>query len=142
MDRDERAPSGSPISARLERHAGGIWSSSYGILATLSTVIAFGVIASLFAVIYKVLPAASLSWRDVWIGAAFTAGLFSLGKYAIGLYLGTSSVASSFGAAGSLIALLLWIYYSAQIFFLGAEFTRQYALGFGSLRHRAQYLTA
>lgn len=120
--------------AVLERHAGGIWNSSYGILAILSSVIAFGVIACLFAVIYKVLPDAPLSWRDVWIGAAFTAGLFSLGKFAIGLYLGASGVASSFGAAGSLIALLLWIYYSAQIFFLGAEFTRQYALGFGSLR--------
>jgi len=124
--------------AVLERYAGGIWNSSYDILAILSSVIAFGVIACLFAVIYKVLPDAPLSWRDVWIGAAFTAGLFSLGKYAIGLYLGTSGVASSFGAAGSLIALLLWVYYSAQIFFLGAEFTRQYALGFGSLRHDAQ----
>jgi membrane protein len=88
----------------------------------------------MFAVIYKTLPEAPLSWRDVWIGAAFTAGLFSLGKYAIGLYLGNSGVASSFGAAGSLIALLLWVYYSAQIFFLGAEFTRHYALWFGSLR--------
>lgn len=121
--------------AVLERYAVGIWSSSYEILAVLSSVIAFGVIACLFAVIYKTLPDAPLSWRDVWIGAAFTAGLFSLGKYAIGLYLGNSGVASSFGAAGSLIALLLWVYYSAQIFFLGAEFTRQYALGFGSLRH-------
>jgi len=121
--------------AVLGRYADGIWSSSYGTLEILSSVIAFGVIACLFAVIYKVLPNAPLSWRDVWIGAAFTAGLFSLGKYAIGLYLGNSGVASSFGAAGSLIALLLWVYYSAQIFFLGAEFTRQYALGFGSLRH-------
>lgn len=120
--------------AVLERYAGGIWSSSYGILTVLSSVIAFGVIACLFAVIYKVLPDAPLSWCDVWIGAAFTAGLFSLGKYAIGLYLGNSGVASSFGAAGSLIALLLWVYYSAQIFFLGAEFTRQYALEFGSLQ--------
>jgi membrane protein len=120
--------------AVLERYAGGSWSSSYDILAILSWVIAFGVIASLFAVIYKVLPDAPLSWRDVWIGAAFTAGLFSLGKYMIGLYLAHSGVASSFGAAGSLIALLLWVYYSAQIFFLGAEFTRQYALEFGSLQ--------
>jgi membrane protein len=116
--------------AVLERYAGGIWSSSYEIFAILSSVIVFGVIACLFAVIYKTLPDAPLSWRDVWIGAAFTAGLFSLGKYAIGLYLGSSAVASSFGAAGSLIALLLWVYYSAQIFFLGAEFTRQYALEF------------
>ncbi len=123
--------------AVLERYAGGIWSSSYDLFAILSSAIAFGVIACLFAVIYKVLPDAPLSWRDVWIGAAFTAGMFSLGKYVIGLYLGSSGVASSFGAAGSLIALLLWVYYSAQIFFLGAEFTRQYALGFGSLRHAA-----
>jgi membrane protein len=92
-------------------------------------------------VIYKVLPDAPLSWRDVWIGAVLTAGLFSLGKYAIGLYLGKSGVASSFGAAGSLIALLLWVYYSSQIFFLGAELTRQYALEFGSLRHNTQRLT-
>jgi membrane protein len=66
--------------------------------------------------------------------------LFSLGKYAIGLYLGNSAVASSFGAAGSLIALLLWVYYSAQVFFLGAEFTRQYALAFGSLQQETQCL--
>ena len=120
--------------AFLERYAGGFWHSSYDLLAILSSFIAFGVIACLFAVIYKVLPDAPLSWHDVWIGAAITAGMFSLGKYVIGLYLGSSGVASSFGAAGSLIALLLWVYYSAQIFFLGAEFTRQYALGFGSLR--------
>ena len=68
-------------------------------------------------------------------GAVVTAALFSLGKFAIGLYLGNSAVASGFGAAGSVIALLLWVYYSAQIFFLGAEFTRQYALRFGSLQH-------
>jgi membrane protein len=120
--------------ALLERYVGGIWSSSHEILSWLSSIIAFGVIACLFAVIYKVLPDASLSWSDVWIGAVFTAGLFILGKYAIGLYLGRSGVATSFGAAGSLIALLLWVYYSAQIFFLGAEFTRQYSLAFGSLR--------
>jgi len=119
--------------AVLERYAGGIWSTSHTILVIASSVISYAVIACLFAVIYKVLPQAPLSWRDVWIGAAFTAGLFILGKYAIGLYLGNSAVASSFGAAGSLIALLLWVYYSAQIFFLGAEFTKQYAMGFGSL---------
>src|SRR5205085_10762540 len=97
--------------------------------------------ACLFAVIYKALPQAPLSWGDVWIGAGFTALLFTLGKAAIGAYLGASGVASAFGAAGSLIALLLLIYYSAQIFFLGAEFTRQYALRFGSLRqYRRQLL--
>ena len=125
----------SAVLAMLEDYAHGILGSSATVLATASSVISFGVIACMFAVIYKTLPDAPLSWRDVWIGAAFTAGLFSLGKYAIGLYLGTSGVASSFGAAGSLIALLLWVYYSAQIFFLGAEFTRQYALWFGSLQH-------
>jgi membrane protein len=119
--------------AVLERYADGIWGGSYTILAVFSSLIGFGLIACLFAVIYKALPDAPLSWRDVWIGAAFTAGLFSLGKYAIGLYLGHSAAASAFGAAGSLIALLLWVYYSAQIFFLGAELTRQYALAFGSL---------
>lgn len=120
--------------AMLERHAGGMLNSSAALLSTISSSISFGVIACMFAVIYKTLPDAPLSWRDVWIGAAFTAGLFSLGKYVIGLYLGNSGVASSFGAAGSLIALLLWVYYSAQIFFLGAEFTRHYALWFGSLQ--------
>ncbi|MDO9385971.1 MAG: YihY/virulence factor BrkB family protein [Thiobacillus sp.] len=125
----------SAVLAMLENYAHGILGSSAALLATITSVISFGVIACMFAVIYKTLPDAPLSWRDVWIGAAFTAGLFSLGKYVIGLYLGTSGVASSFGAAGSLIALLLWVYYSAQIFFLGAEFTRQYALWFGSLQH-------
>ena len=121
--------------AVLERYAGGVLGSFAAVLATTSSLISFGVIACMFAIIYKALPDAPLTWRDVWIGAAFTAGLFSLGKYAIGLYLGNSGVASSFGAAGSLIALLLWVYYSAQIFFLGAEFTRHYALRFGSLQH-------
>ena len=120
--------------AMLEHYADGVWGGSFKVLAATASLFSFGVIAGLFAVIYKTLPDAPLSWRDVWIGAFFTAGLFSLGKYAIGLYLGNSGVASSFGAAGSVIALLLWVYYSAQIFFLGAEFTRQYALGFGSLR--------
>ena len=120
--------------AMLEIHAYGVLGSFAAVLSTASSFISFGVIACLFAVIYKTLPDAPLSWRDVWIGALFTAGLFSLGKYAIGLYLVNSGVASGFGAAGSLIALLLWVYYSAQIFFLGAEFTRHYALWFGSLQ--------
>jgi membrane protein len=118
----------------LERYVGGFWSSSSILFATVSAVVSFSVVVCLFAVIYKMLPDAPLSWRDVWTGALFTAGLFALGKYAIGLYLGSSGVASAFGAAGSVVALLLWVYYSAQIFFLGAEFTRQYALQCGSLR--------
>lgn len=119
----------------VEHYMVGIWSDSVVVLKVLSSLISFGVITCLFAVIYKMLPDAALSWRDVWVGAAFTASLFALGKYAIGIYLGNSAVASSFGAAGSLIALLLWVYYSAQIFFLGAEFTRQYALWFGSMQY-------
>ncbi len=121
--------------AMFARYAGDIWSNSAAALVTLSSLISFSVIACLFAIIYKMLPNVVLAWRDVWTGALVTAALFSLGKYAIGLYLGNSAVASGFGAAGSVIALLLWVYYSAQIFFLGAEFTRQYALRFGSLQH-------
>lgn len=121
--------------ALLARYAGGFWGDSAAVLGALSSLISFGVIACLFAVIYKMLPNVVLAWRDVWVGALVTAALFSLGKYAIGLYLGNSAVASGFGAAGSVIALLLWVYYSAQIFFLGAEFTRQYSLRFGSRQH-------
>ena len=124
--------------ALLEQYVGNYWRDSLVLLSAVSQLISFGVIASLFAVIYKMLPDAPLSWRDVWIGAVFTAALFSLGKYAIGLYLGNSGVASGFGAAGSLIALLLWVYYSAQIFFFGAEFTRQYALRYGSLQSQRE----
>lgn len=126
----------------LEQYVGGVWSSSALLFTTLSSLIAFGVITCLFAVIYKMLPDAPLSWCDVAIGSMFTACLFTLGKYLIGLYIGNSTVASSFGAAGSVIALLLWVYYSAQIFFLGAEFTRQYALRFGSLKQFKQQQVA
>lgn len=114
------------------------WSHRWGditvVLSPLSSLISFTIIASLFASIYKMLPQTKLPWRDVWIGSIGTAALFILGKYLIGIYLGNSGVASSYGAAGSVIALLLWIYYSAQIFFFGAQFTRQYALCFGSLQ--------
>jgi membrane protein len=103
----------------LERYGGGVLGSFVAVGAIIAPLISFGVITCMFAIIYKTLPDAPLAWRDVWIGAAFTAGLFSLGKYVIGFYLGNSGVASSFGAAGSLIALLLWVYYSAQICFLG-----------------------
>lgn len=125
--------------AMLERYAGGYWSESVVILSSISWLLSFGVIATLFAVIYKMLPNVPLSWHDVWIGAIFTAALFTLGKHLIGLYLGNSGVASSFGAAGSVIALLLWVYYSAQIFFLGAEFTRYFTLRFGSLSRQPQH---
>jgi membrane protein len=97
------------------------------ILHILNFVISFALISVLFAAIYRVLPDANLSWADVLVGAVVTALLFNVGKSLIGLYLGHSAVASSYGAAGALIIVLLWIYYSAQIFLLGAEFTKIYA---------------
>jgi membrane protein len=120
--------------AVLEHYLNGLWQQATVLLGWLASGISFLVIATLFGVIYKLLPRIKLSWHDVTIGALGTAALFTLGKFAIGLYIGNSGVASSFGAAGSLIAVLLWVYYSAQIFFLGAEFARQYALKLGSLR--------
>ena len=97
------------------------------ILQVLNFVLSFALISVLFAAIYKVLPDARLSWADVLVGALVTALLFNVGKFLIGLYLSHSAVASSYGAAGALIIVLLWIYYSAQIFLLGAEFTKIYA---------------
>jgi len=120
----------------LEKYLGGVWHSATIILGWVAWAISFLVIAVMFGAIYKLLPRVRLSWHDVTIGALGTAILFTLGKFAIGLYIGNSGTASSFGAAGSLIALLLWVYYSAQIFFLGAEFARQYALQMGSLKDK------
>ncbi len=101
-------------------------------LHAINFVLSFLVITVLFAMIYKVLPEVRLEWSDVAIGAAVTSLLFTLGKLLLGLYLGKSTLASSYGAAGSFVIVLVWVYYSAQIFFLGAEFTRIYALEFGS----------
>jgi membrane protein len=102
------------------------------LLQIVNLVISTGAITVLFALIFKFLPDAEIAWRDVWLGAFVTALLFSLGKFLIGLYLGNSAVASSFGAAGSLVLLLLWVYYSAQILLFGAEFTQVYANQLGS----------
>jgi membrane protein len=120
----------------LENYLGGMWHSATIILGWVAWAVSFLVIAVMFGAIYKLLPRVKLSWHDVTIGALGTAIMFTLGKYLIGLYIGNSGTASSFGAAGSLIALLLWVYYSAQIFFLGAEFARQYALQMGSLKNQ------
>jgi membrane protein len=120
----------------LEKYLGGMWHSATIILGWVAWAISFLVIAVMFGAIYKLLPRVKLSWHDVTIGALGTAILFTVGKFAIGLYIGNSGTTSSFGAAGSLIALLLWVYYSAQIFFLGAEFARQYALQMGSLKDK------
>ena len=97
------------------------------ILQILEFIISFALISVLFGAIYKVLPDVELSWGDVLVGSVVTALLFNLGKFLIGLYLAHSATASSYGAAGALIILLLWIYYSAQIFLLGAEFAKLYA---------------
>jgi membrane protein len=97
------------------------------LLQVLNFVISFALISVLFAAIYKVLPDVKLHWADVLVGAVVTALLFNVGKFLIGLYLSHSAVASSYGAAGALIIVLLWIYYSTQIFLLGAEFTKIYA---------------
>jgi membrane protein len=109
--------------------------AAFGNVAVVSwaidAVVALAVISTLIALIYKILPDAKVAWRDVWVGAVATAILFMIGKYLIGLYIGKASVGSAFGAAGSLAVLLVWIYYSAQIVLLGAEFTRVYANRFG-----------
>ncbi len=96
--------------------------------------LSFGLITVIFALIYKTMPRVHVAWRDVWIGAAVTSMLFSIGKLLIGLYIGKSSVTSGFGAAGSLAVVLLWVYYSAQIFLMGAAFTWVYAHRLGSRR--------
>lgn len=106
------------------------------ILGLLNFTISFALLTALFAAIYKVLPDRPLAWSDVTIGAVATALLFTLGKTLIGLYIGSSAMASSYGAAGALIIILLWVYYSAQIFLLGAEFTKVYARHFGSIRRK------
>lgn len=106
----------------------------------LNIAVSFGIITVLFAMIYKLLPAARIAWRDVWVGAAITSLLFAVGKYAIGLYIGRAAFSSSYGAAGAFVVLIIWVYYSSQIFLLGAELTYQYARNFGSLRDRNQNL--
>lgn len=102
------------------------------ILSMINAVVSFALISLMFASIYKVLPDRRLEWRDVGIGAVVTAALFTLGKSLIGWYIGTSAIASSYGAAGGLLVILLWVYYSSEIFLFGAEFTRAYSVRHGS----------
>ena len=105
------------------------------ILILANVVISFLVITALIAVILKYVPDVLIRWRDVWVGAAVTAALFTLGKTAIGLYLGTAAIGSAYGAAGSLVVVIVWVYYSAMIFYFGAEFTRAHAAKSGSPSH-------
>jgi membrane protein len=118
--------------AALDDYLAGLFPGAAILLKILSFVLSFAVVTVLFAMIYRVLPDVKISWQDVWIGAAITALLFTIGKYLIGLYLGHSSAASVYGAAGSVVILLLWVYYSAQILFFGAEFTQVYARHYGA----------
>ncbi len=112
------------------------WGPMFGGWKVLASVfdfaISFGLVTLVFAMIYKIMPRVQVAWRDVWTGAAVTSLLFTIGKSLIGLYIGQSGVASGYGAAGSLVVLLVWVYYSAQIFLLGAEFTWVYAHSAGS----------
>jgi membrane protein len=104
----------------------------FTLIGWLNYIISLVLLSVLFALLFKVLPDVEISWRDVWIGGVITALLFTLGRYLLGLYLARSTVSSAYGAAGSLVVILLWVYYCAQIIFLGAEFTQVYAERYGS----------
>ena len=119
--------------AAVGHFARGSLPASEALFHTINFVVSFAVITFLFAAIFRILPDAKIPWRDVWLGAAVTSLLFVIGKLAIGLYLGKSSTASSYGAAGSFAVLLVWIYYSSMIVFFGAEFTQVYARDRGTL---------
>ncbi len=122
----------SVLLAALGLYMSGRFQLPRAVWQTWDFVISFAVVSALFAMIFKLLPNVRLRWRDVWLGAVATSLLFTLGKFVIGYYLATSSVASSFGAAGSVVIVLAWIYYSACILFFGAEITKGYARKFGS----------
>lgn len=104
------------------------------VVAVANAITSFAVITLLFALIFKFLPDAPIAWRDVWVGAALTSVLFTIGKTLIGLYLGRSSIGSVYGAAGSVVVVIVWVYYAAQIFFYGAELTQAFARRHGSRR--------
>jgi membrane protein len=116
----------------ITEFVGTVFGGTEFVAHAIDLILSFVFITVLFAMIYKFLPDVQIEWGDVWIGAALTSLLFTIGKFLIGLYLGSSGVSSTFGAAGSLITVLLWVYYSALIFFLGAESTQVYASQYGS----------
>jgi membrane protein len=116
--------------AALTKYFAGILPVPVPVIATVNFLVSFGGIAALFALIFRFVPAYRTPWKDLWPGSVMTALFFTIGKSLIGIYLGRASVGSAYGAAGSVIVLIVWIYYSAQIFFFGAEFTRCYS------RHR------
>jgi membrane protein len=128
----------SAILTALSNYINAVLPAGHLILQILNFLASFVLITILFAAIYRVVPDRRIEWRDVIVGAVATSFLFTIGKFLIGLYLGSSTVASSYGAAGGLIIALLWVYYSAQIFLFGAEFTKVYAHHHGS---RARHAT-
>ncbi len=115
----------------LNHYLGGLFPEITVVWQGVNTLVSLAVVTALFAMIYQFLPDVDLKLRHVWVGALVTAGLFNIGKYLIGLYLGTSGVATTYGAAGSVVVLLVWVYYSSQVVLLGAEFTRAYVEKFG-----------
>jgi membrane protein len=117
--------------AALHTYVGNAFPGMTVLWEALNVIVSLIVITLLFAMIYKVLPDVKLGWSDVWVGGLVTAGLFTIGKFLIGLYIATSTFASTYGAAGSVIVILVWVYYSSQIILLGAEFTRAYVHQFG-----------
>jgi membrane protein len=113
----------------------GGWFGAWEVLAqVIDTLVGFVMTTTVFALIFKVMPRVKVRWHDVWLGAAVTSFMFTLGRFLIGLYIGKSDIATGFGAAGSLIIVFVWVYYSAQIFLLGAEFTWVYARTYGSMK--------
>jgi membrane protein len=118
--------------AGLVNFVGSLLPGIAGLLQFANFVLSFAVTTLLFALIYKVLPDVKIAWSDVWSGAIVTSLLFSIGRFLLGLYLGNSSFGSTYGAAGSVVIILVWVYYAAQILFFGAEFTQVYARRFGS----------
>lgn len=123
--------------ATASKYFSGLLPIPPALLQAIYAIVSLGLVTVLFALIFKVLPDIKIRWRDVWVGSFLTAVLFSLGKFLIGLYLGKSSVASSFGASASVVLILLWTYYSSLILFFGAEFTQVYSRHYGSLKNAA-----
>lgn len=118
--------------AAVGRWLDGTLPGGHQLWVAINFLVSYGIVTLLFALIYKVLPDVDLAWRDVWVGAILTAGFFTLGKFLIGLYLGRSSVTSSYGAAGSVVIVMLWVYYSAQVMLFGAEVTQAWVRRYGS----------
>lgn len=118
--------------AAIFKYVGGVVPMTAMVAEGVNFFVSFAVITLLFAFIFKYLPDAQIAWSNVWIGSAMTALLFTIGKFILGFYLGNSAIGSAYGAAGSILVVLVWIYYSAQILFFGAEFTKVYANRYGA----------